>query len=255
MNFFFLLKKRDISSELDVPIFQNSGKFSDNLNLYRARIVNNEWHIKDTLEKVNKNYFFKVNSSEYNEDDIFFLAEKKNFINNDLTKKLLDINNFTDTYPAYRANLKILYKDAGHSSYQSEYPFIMTTKKGSTLSPIKTLLSENIEKNFIFLRNITDLPIKEKFTTYVIDIISFKVIEKFECLTNSSNYFEIKDELMNRNYYIFSENYLVLPLFISVNNSHISFEHTQPPQLIIFKENQIMVKKIKKKINEEISKK
>lgn len=244
MNFFFLLKKKDISSCLNIPTFQNNGKTSDILNLYRARIVDEKWDIQNTLEKKDKN-FYKINSNQFEEDDIFFLAENKNFQNKNLINELLNINDFTETYPAYRANLKIFYKNLGFSSYQSEFPFIMTKKKGSILSSLKTLLTKNIEKNFIFLKNISYLPIKKKF----------KIIESFDCFTNSSNYFEINDKLINENYYIFSETNLVLPLFISVNNFHMSFEHTQPLQLIVFRDNQIIVKKIKEKIYEAIVKK
>jgi hypothetical protein len=254
MNFFFLLKKKDINSTLNIPTFQNNGKTSNKLNLYRARIIEEKWNIQNTLKKKDKD-FYKIDSSEYEEDDIFFLAESKNFHNKDLTNELLNINGFTETYPAYRANLKIFYKKMGFSSYQSEYPFNMTKNKGSTLSPLKVLLTKNIEKNLIFLKNISHLPIKKKFKVYIFDIIRFIIVKTFDCFTNSSNYFEINDQLINENYYIFSENNLVLPLFVSVNNLHISFEHTQPPQLIIHRENKIIVKKIKDKIYEKIIKK
>ena len=95
MNFFFLLKKKDISSSLNIPTFQNNGKLSNELNLYRARIIEEKWDIQNTLKKKDKN-FYKINSSEYNDDDIFFLAEKKNFHNKDLTNALQNINNFTE---------------------------------------------------------------------------------------------------------------------------------------------------------------
>ena len=254
MNFFFFIKNKDIVSNLKIPIFNNDGEISDNLNLFNARISNKKWVIKKTIEK-KKNNFFTINSDNYEEDDIFFLAEEYEILNNDFSEKLLNVNNFTDTYPAYRANLKINYKNLGFSSYQSEYPFEMTNKKSSTFSPLKTLLFRNAEKNLLILRNIFHEPIQEKFKTYIIDILSFKVIDILYCTTNSTNYFEINENLIKENFYLFSENYLVLPLFISINKFHVSFEHTQPPQLIMFKESQIFVKKIKEKIQNEIIKK
>ena len=123
----------------------------------------------------------------------------------------------------------------------------MINKKSSTLLLLKTLLFRNAEKNLLILRNIFHEPIKKKFKTYIIDISNFKVIDILYCTTNSTNYFEINENFLNENYYLFSENYLVLPLFISINKFHVSFEHTQPPQLIMFKESQIFVKKSKKK--------
>ena len=42
---------------------------------------------------------------------IFFLATENEIFTNDLSKKLLNLNNFTDTYPAYRSNLNITYKE------------------------------------------------------------------------------------------------------------------------------------------------
>ena len=48
MNFFFLLKKKDISSTLNIPTSQNNGKISNELNLYRARIIEEKWNIQNT---------------------------------------------------------------------------------------------------------------------------------------------------------------------------------------------------------------
>ena len=45
-----------------------------------------------------------------------------------MNDKLLDISKFTNTSPAYRANLKIYIPNKGFSSYQSEYPFNMTMR-------------------------------------------------------------------------------------------------------------------------------
>ena len=222
MNFFFLIKNKDIVSNLKIPTFNNDGEFLDNLNLYYARIKNEKWIIKKCSEE-KKNNFFVINSSKYLEDDIFFLATENEIFTNDLSKKLLNLNNFTDTYPAYRSNLNITYKEKSFSSYQSEFPFEMINKKSSTLSSIKILLSENVDKNIILLRNIFHEPINKKFCTYIIDISNFKIVDVLNCTTNSTNYFEIHESFLNENYYLFSDEYLVLPLFISINNYHISY--------------------------------
>ena len=69
-----------------------------------------------------------------------------------LFDELKDINNFTDTTPAFRANLKLFSENGGISSYQSEYPFDMTKRRGSILSPINILLNKNAEKILFFLK-------------------------------------------------------------------------------------------------------
>ena len=40
-------------------------------------------------------------------------------------------------------------RQGGFSSYQSEYPFSMTTKKGSILSPLSSLCNKNADENII----------------------------------------------------------------------------------------------------------
>ena len=44
-------------------------------------------------------------------------------------KRLEKLNSYTESTPAFRANLKIKNQEGGFSSYQSEYPFSMVTKK------------------------------------------------------------------------------------------------------------------------------
>ena len=117
MNFFFFIKNQDIDSNLKIPLFNNDGEILDNLKLFYARISNKKWIINKSLEQKIEN-FYLIDSDNYHENDIFFLAEDNDLLNNDLSEKLLNINNFTDTHPAYRANLKINYKKLGFSSYQ-----------------------------------------------------------------------------------------------------------------------------------------
>ena len=50
-EFFFLIKNKDIVSNLKIPTFNNDGEFLDNLNLYYARIKNEKWIIKKCSEE------------------------------------------------------------------------------------------------------------------------------------------------------------------------------------------------------------
>ena len=75
-----------------------------------------------------------------------------------ITDVLKDLNNYTNTDPAYRSNLSIYYDNAGNSSYQSEYPFQMTKSKNSILSSLFVLINGDAT-NYICIRNIFHEPI------------------------------------------------------------------------------------------------
>ena len=97
-----------------------------------------------------------------------------------MNDKLLDISKFTNTSPAYRANLKIYIPNKGFSSYQSEYPFNMTMRSGSILSPINSLLNKNADQNIIFFKNIFFLPRKNNSKLYFINIFKNTVVKQIE---------------------------------------------------------------------------
>ena len=75
-------------------------------------------------------------------------------------------NKFTETSPAFRANFIIKKINGGFSSYQSEYPFNMTTKNGSITSGTASLTSKNANKNYIIFRNIFIEPIERPFIPF-----------------------------------------------------------------------------------------
>ena len=236
MNFFFGIKSLKLSSNLTIPKFQNFSKTENQIKLYEAYPKDNKWEINKLNCDENENFFFVNNQIE---NDKFFFLAYENQINNYKKKnfyELTNLNNFTDTAPAFRANLKILLSKGGYSSYQSEYPYEMIKKKGNILSPINILLNRNSDYNFIFFKNIYYKPIKEKSYLYIIDFKSKKIIEKFEIFSNYLNEILVKDEYLNGETYIFSENCLGIPLFVSIKDSHISFEHTHPPHHYILSE-------------------
>jgi len=253
MNFFFGINTSDFISEIQIPTFQNRGLKFKNISLYKAFIKEERWNI----EKLEKNQvddnFFIISSEETNNKDIYFIAYEKDLKNFDC-KKLLNFNNLTDTAPSFRSNLKIYLKNGGFSSYQSEYPYSMVAKKGTILSPINSLANKNAEKNFIFFRNIFEEPIYKKFKAYLVDIKKKKIEEVIEFRTNSSNFFELKKSLINSNIFLVSKDYLGIPMYVSTNKGHVSFEHTHPPHEYILSENKFKkVSELKKEINEIIN--
>ncbi len=230
MNLFFGIKSDLLSCSLTIPKFQNFGKKNNKINLYEAHVENNFWEINKTNCDQDKNFYF-INSEKINNHKIFFLAEHSDILKNSLKIRngLININNFTDTQPAFRSNLKIYNKFGGHSSYQSEYPFQMTKKKGSILSPINMLLNRNADYNHIFFRNIFYKPIIDKSYLYLIDFKKKKILKKFSIQYNHLNEIKIEKEYISENVYLFTSDCLGIPLFLSSKNNHLSFEHTHPP--------------------------
>ena len=181
---------------------------------------------------------------------IFFLAYRENIIDFNINK-LNNLNNFTDTYPNFRSNFKIMLNNGGFSSFQSEYPYRMIDKKGSILSSVSSVTNIDAEKNYIFIKNIFKSPIQENFNAYLVDIKNKKVLEKIKIKTNFSNIFELKKTLIKPEIFLVTEKYLGIPMYISVNDKHLSFEHTHPPHEYILSENRFTkVSNLKKEINE-----
>ena len=175
MNFFFGINNGEFSSEIQIPTFQNRSPKCKKISLYKAFIDKDIWRVeKLTSNKINDD-FFMVKGDEISNHDIYFLANEKDLINFK-NNKLIDFNKFTNTAPAFRCNFKIYLKDGGFSSYQSEYPYSMITKKGSILSSVNSIANKDADKNYIFIRNIFEDPINTKFEA--------------SCVTTRNNFFE-----------------------------------------------------------------
>jgi len=187
-----------------------------------------------------------------NNEKIFFLGKngvqklkKNNYL------ELLNFDSFTKTDPAYRANLEISNSRGGFSSYQSDYPFLMTTKKNGVLSPINTLLSIDADRNIIFFKNIYFKPVHESFNYYIIDIVKKKLIKTGKIVTNTTNVIEIDKKIISRNNFFLTKNIIGIPIFCSIKNNHISFEHTHPPHHYIWGNNKYeKVKELKERCYE-----
>ena len=131
----------------------------------------------------------------------------------------------------------------------------MIEKQGSILSPVSMLLNRNADRNFIFFRNIYYLPIKSKFEVILLNINSYKIIKIFECKTNQMNILNIDRELINGENYIFSKDYLGIPIFCSEYQGQISLEHTHPPHEYILSNDKFKtISQVKNEINEKIFK-
>tara|TARA_A100001015_G_scaffold319314_1_gene441818 strand:+ start:1393 stop:2160 length:768 start_codon:yes stop_codon:yes gene_type:complete len=234
MNYFFSIKTDKLKSKLTIPKFQNCGKKIKKNKVYKACIKNNTWNVSDPVFDQNNNFYF-IDSSELNNENIFFLATEKELVKmkNTNFSKLDNISEFTDTFPDYRANLRLFNSEGGFSSYQSEYPHTMTEKKGSILSPISILLNKHNDENILFFKNIHCCPENKKFEIYFLNIVNKKIISNKTVYTNKTNIINIDKDLINPDVYLFSKEYLGIPIFLSIKNGHMSLEHTHPPHLYI----------------------
>ncbi len=254
MNYFFNIKNELFDSEIQIPTFQNNGVTSKTINLYKCWPKNDCWII-EKIEKIEEApEFYYINCNKNTNNEIYFLAHPEELFNYDKLK-LKNFNNFTDTSPSYRANLKIfMHENAGFSSYQSEYPYSMISKKGTILSSVCSLGNKNADKNFIFIKNIYEKPIIDYFDAYLVNIKTKHIEEKFQIKTNYTNCIELDRELIKPEIFLVTKDYLGIPIYASVKNQHLSFEHTHPPHEYIFSENKFTkVAELKREINEIIS--
>ena len=253
MNYFLGINNSEFKSELQIPIFQNRKSKPEDISLYKASIENNSWKIEFLNKDKIEDNFYIVDSNDIDNGNIFFLAYKKD-VKNFNSKKLINLNNFTDTHPSFRANLKLILKNGGFSSYQSEYPYRMITKTGSIMSSVSSIANTNAEKNYIFIKNIFQYPINDTFNAFLVDIKRGKIEEKFSVKTNFTNYFELKKSLIKPEIFLVTDKYLGVPMYVSYDKKHLSFEHTHPPHEYILSQNRFKkVSELKNKILEIIN--
>ena len=255
MNFFFGIKSLHLNSKVTIPRFQNSSNPSKNHLLFELQIISDKWNISHITNKESSGDFFIINENIIEKDNFFLLAttqEVQKLINNG--DKLIDLNNFTNTNPSYRANLQVFNSRGGFSSYQSEYPFSMTTKKGNILSPISSLLNKDADINIIFFKNIFQLPVQEKFSIFFINIKTKKILKKERVITNCLNEIIVDSTLIEPDIFLFTDKYIGVPIFCSIKNNYISLEHTHPPHEYIISENKFkVVSQLKQEFNEIIN--
>ena len=253
MNFFFGINSNIFKSEIQIPVFKNRVLEPSKLILFKCFPKNNMWVVKEILNKKINEYFYIIKNEDILNNEIYFLAEKKELDSFDC-KKLKKFNNFTETSPAYRANFKILIENGGFSSYQSEYPFSMVTKNGSILSSVNSIANLHAEKNYILIRNIFEMPTHEKFKAYFVNIKSKKVEFECELKSNFTNTLQIHKKLIKPEIFLVTKKFLGIPIYISTKNKFISCEHTHPPHEYILSNNKFTkVTELKKEINEIIN--
>ena len=253
MNFFYGISNNFFKSEIQIPLFQNRNFKKSNLKLFKSYPKNNKWILQEVSSKKINDYFYILKKEDILSNEIFFLADET-ILNEFDDKKLKNFNNFTDTKPAFRANFKIYLNQGGFSSYQSEYPYSMITKKGTILSSISSIANSDADKNYVLIKNLFEEPIEENFKVYLVNYKTKSIEEQFEIKTNYTNCIEISNKLIKPEIFLTTDKYLGIPMYVSVKNSFLSFEHTHPPHQYLAGENKYAkIANLKKEINEIIN--
>ena len=255
MNFFFALNVNNFKCSLTIPKFTNEGKTLQNISLFSSKIDNNSWIIKKQKCKEDKNFFYlNVNSQE--REHIFFLG-KESMLKGKESMKTDELEHFLEIRSSltFRANLNIHSKIKEFSSYQSDYPFEMSKKTGSILTPISSLINKNYN-NIIAFKQIYYLPIKKPFFVYIVDLYKQKVLLKKKFYTNSTNIIDLSNIKQFKNCCFYSQDQLGIPIFISFGKkSGISMEHSHPPHLYLLSKNNFQViSNLKTKVKKIVSK-
>ena len=253
MNFFFGINNDYFKSEIQIPMFQNRNFKKQNLKLFKTYPKENKWILKEIVDKKIDDYFYILKNQDISNDEIYFLTHNDVFDTFD-EDKLGNFDNFTDTFPEFRANLKLYLNEGGFSSYQSEYPYGMVKKKGLILSSISSLANLEADENYVLIRNIYEKPIQNNFDVCLVNIITKSIEEKFEIKTNYTNCIKLKNEHIKPEIFLVTDRYLGIPMYVSVKNNFLSFEHTHPPHEYILSKNKFLkVSDLKKEIYEIIS--
>ena len=256
MNFFFGLNNSLLDSTLTIPRFQNSSRTKKQYKIYELQIINKKWTVNALQVSEHNKNFYEIDSGLIHNENIFFLATEDEIleIKNNNYSKLLNLNKFTHTSPAFRANLQVSNNSGGFSSYQSEYPFQMVKIKGSILSSLNSLCNRSADHNIIFLKNIYELPIQDEFGIYFINLKTKKVLKKMAGLTNYMNEFVVEKELIQPEIFLFTDKFIGIPIFCSIKDNHISLEHSNPPhEYIMSKDRYKTVNALKNEFHEIIS--
>ena len=130
----------------------------------------------------------------------------------------------------------------------------MLGKSGIIFSSIHPLTNKDAEENFIIFRNVCEDPIEEDFKAYFIDYKKKVIEEEIVLKSNNTNIININKNLIKPEMFFVSKKYLGIPMYLSLKENHLSFEHTHPPHSYIYSENKYeILKKIKYEFNEIIN--
>ena len=168
--------------------------------------------------------FYTINSNNNNKNHIYFFIENCNLIKLHNTNTLFKPSKFTSTSPDFRANLEVSIIDKGFSSYQSEFPYRMSTNKGSMFTSSGNLVNMCSISNILFIRNIYNKAISESFKLYIWDEQKNVPLDTLNIFTNITNVVDITkylSQIDNSNLGIYADGYLCIPIYLSQSSEAI----------------------------------
>ena len=78
---------------------------------------------------------------------------------------------------------------------------------------------------------------------------------KYELKTNNSNFIEIEKKFIKDGIFFVTQEYIGIPMYVSIKNDFLSFEHTHPLDTFLLNENKyVIASNLKKEMNEIIYK-
>jgi len=258
MNFFFSLKTKSFKSRICIAKFTNFGKICKKIKLYSVKVDNENgeyfWNLR-IAEANQDEFFFTVENKSIQDNQFYFLAKDDEILNFNKILLKKGISKFTDTVPDYRSNSRLYLTNGPFSSYQADYPDRMIGAQGSVVSSIGSLLSDENQINKIIFVNIFEKPIIDEFEFYIIDYEKEKILHKGNIFTNSINEIDVNPSWIKPSNFLFTKNYIGIPVYVSSNGYNISCEHTHPMTEYVFGNQKfIAVKIFKEKINEIVKK-
>ena len=128
MNYFFLTSNNNFGCQISIPKFTNDGYQDHAMGLVRASIVDQKWCFQEHSGPEDGD-FWEFESSPESAGDIFFIATKEQLRLQQNSRRLLDLNTYTNTVPDYRCNG--VFNDPGGFSSSIGIPLSMATRKGA----------------------------------------------------------------------------------------------------------------------------
>lgn len=230
MNIFFHTTNATIQSTLTIPKYSNHGARAEDMKLYAARVKDGQFEPQECDS--GEDDFWVVHSTQANKDDIYFIAKPEEVGQHFRKDQLVDLNKFTNTSPAYRANLEISNKQTGaFSSYQAEYPYRMTGILSSLYSDCAPLTKQGCKQVGVFIRNIYKEPICDARQITLFDKKHNNKLATFEIHVNRTNYLDLTDYAEHLEHsFLFAKDFIGIPIYMMTHqDDNLSFEHTHPP--------------------------
>ena len=254
MNIFFHATNADIQSTLTIAKYSNHGDKAHDMKLYAARVHDGQWQLQQSDEGGDD--FWVVHSTKDNKDDIYFIATPEEVDQYFRQDQLVDFNKFTNTSPAYRANLEIKNPTTGaFSSYQAEYPFRMTGMLSSLYSDCAPLTKTGCKQLGVFIRNIYKEPICDAREIVLFDKKRNATITTFQLYINRTTYIDLTDYADHLAHCVlFAKGYIGIPIYTMTHqDNNLSFEHTHPPHESVSGQSRMgLVANMKRVISEKI---